>query len=83
MMEVELEAYYGLGEEEKVLMIMENRFLTPYLCRGLEDGGDMVVDSGRKYMGGDKEVVGGVVRVKDERVGRGLEELEKMIGGRV
>ena len=48
------------GEHECPLMI-DNTFATPYLCRPLEWGADIVVYSATKFLGGHGTSLGGVV----------------------
>ncbi|WP_144551988.1 PLP-dependent transferase [Bacillus mycoides] len=40
-------------------------------------GGDIVLESGRKYLGGDSDVVGGLVVVKNGELGEEVEFVEK------
>ena len=42
-------------------LIVDNTFATPYLCRPIEYGADIVVHSLTKWMGGHGTVIGGIV----------------------
>ena len=53
------------GEHECPLMI-DNTFATPYLCRPLEWGADIVVYSATKFLGGHGTSLGGVVGRDDQ-----------------
>ncbi|MGS0651905.1 PLP-dependent transferase, partial [Staphylococcus arlettae] len=61
MLEVDLEPYYILSQERNLLTIIDNTFLTPYLSTPLEEGADIVLHSGTKYIGGHNDVLGGIV----------------------
>ncbi len=47
-------------------LIVDNTFATPYLCRPLDLGADLVVHSATKYLGGHADATGGVVIAKNE-----------------
>lgn len=50
-----------------VLMI-DNTFATPYLCRPYEQGADLVVHSATKYLGGHSDVTAGVLAGREELI---------------
>ena len=41
--------------------MVDNTFATPYLCRPIEWGADIVVHSATKFIGGHGVVIGGVI----------------------
>jgi O-acetylhomoserine (thiol)-lyase len=41
--------------------VVDNTFATPYLCRPLEHGADIVVQSATKFIGGHGTTIGGVI----------------------
>jgi cystathionine beta-lyase/cystathionine gamma-synthase len=45
---------------------VDNTFATPFLCRPLELGADLVVHSATKYLGGHADATGGVVVAREE-----------------
>jgi len=49
----------------RLLCIVDNTFLTPYLLRPLDLGADLTVYSGSKYLAGHNDTVCGLVAVKD------------------
>jgi methionine-gamma-lyase len=49
-----------------VLVVVDNTFATPLLCRPFEHGADVVVHSATKYLGGHHDVVGGVAVFADQ-----------------
>ena len=42
-------------------LIVDNTFATPYLCRPIEWGADIVMHSATKFIGGHGTSIGGVV----------------------
>src|SRR4029077_14805546 len=41
--------------------VVDNTFASPYVCRPLELGADLVVESATKYLSGHSDVIAGVV----------------------
>jgi cystathionine beta-lyase/cystathionine gamma-synthase len=60
-------------------VIVDNTFVTPYLCQPLEHGADYVVHSTTKYLSGHGDAMGGVV-VTSAANRATLHELSKMTG---
>src|SRR5699024_8175761 len=80
MQEVDEDQYYILSKKHRLLTIIDNTSLTPYLSTPLEDGADIVLHSATKYIGGHNHVLAGVVTVKDENLAEKLGEFHNMIG---
>jgi cystathionine beta-lyase/cystathionine gamma-synthase len=70
---LDLSAIAAVGKEKGIVTICDNTFLSPYFCRPLALGIDVVVHSTTKYLNGHSDVVGGAAIVKDpalaERIG--------------
>lgn len=62
-------------------LIVDNTFATPYLCRPLELGADVVVHSATKYLGGHGDVMGGIVIAREEPQHNLLRSVMKLAGG--
>jgi cystathionine gamma-synthase/methionine-gamma-lyase len=62
-------------------LIVDNTFATPYLCRPLALGADVVVHSATKYLGGHGDVMGGIVVARDEAQHNLLRSIMKLAGG--
>lgn len=62
-------------------LVVDNTFATPYLCRPLEHGANLVVHSATKYLGGHGDVTGGVVVARDEKDAAALVGVMKLAGG--
>ena len=54
------------------LLVVDNTFATPVLCRPLNFGADLVVHSASKYIGGHDDLMLGVVAARDEEILRRL-----------
>jgi len=57
----DIAAVAAIAHERGVPLIVDNTFATPYLCRPIEHGADIVVHSATKFIGGHGVVIGGVI----------------------
>lgn len=55
--------------------IVDNTFASPYVCRPLELGADLVVESGTKFLAGHSDVIAGVVAGPSELI-RAVEKVQ-------
>src|ERR1700688_3760829 len=51
----------AIAHEHGLPLVVDNTFATPYLCRPIEWGADIVVHSATKFLGGHGTSIGGVV----------------------
>ena len=58
---LDIEAVAEIAHEHGVPLLVDNTFATPYLCRPLEWGADIVLHSATKFLGGHGTSIGGVV----------------------
>jgi len=58
---LDIERYADLAHEHGVPLVVDNTFATPYLCRPIAHGADIVVHSATKFIGGHGAVIGGVI----------------------
>ncbi|MBT9259746.1 MAG: O-acetylhomoserine aminocarboxypropyltransferase/cysteine synthase [Clostridiales bacterium] len=58
---LDIEEVARIAHAHGVPLIVDNTFATPYLCRPLEWGADIVVHSATKWIGGHGNSIGGVV----------------------
>lgn len=70
-----------IAREVGARLIIDNTFASPYLCRPLEHGADIVVHSATKYLGGHGDATGGVVISRDEVDRAALVGVMKLVGG--
>lgn len=58
---LDIEKFAKAAHDNGVPLIVDNTFATPYLCRPIEWGADIVIHSTSKYMDGHAVQVGGVI----------------------
>jgi O-acetylhomoserine (thiol)-lyase len=58
---LDIEGVAGIAHERGVPLLVDNTFATPYLCRPIKWGADIVLHSATKYLGGHGTSIGGVV----------------------
>ncbi len=58
---LDIATYAEIAHDSGVPLIVDNTFATPYLCRPIEHGADIVVHSATKFIGGHGAVLGGVI----------------------
>jgi O-acetylhomoserine (thiol)-lyase len=58
---LDIEAVAAIAHEHGLPLIVDNTFATPFLCRPIEWGADIVVHSATKFIGGHGTSIGGVV----------------------
>jgi O-acetylhomoserine (thiol)-lyase len=58
---LDIETVAAIAHERQVPLIVDNTFATPYLCRPIEWGADIVIHSATKFIGGHGTSIGGVV----------------------
>ena len=57
----DIEAIAAIAHENGIPLVIDNTFATPYLCRPIEHGADIVVHSATKFIGGHGTSIGGVI----------------------
>ena len=58
---LDIEALARVAHEHGAPLLVDNTFATPYLCRPMEWGADIVLHSATKFIGGHGTSIGGVV----------------------
>jgi O-acetylhomoserine (thiol)-lyase len=58
---LDIETVASIAHEHEAPLMVDNTFATPYLCRPIEWGADIVVHSATKFIGGHGTSIGGVV----------------------
>ena len=58
---VDIATIAGIAHENKIPLVIDNTFATPYLVRPIEHGADIVVHSATKFIGGHGTTIGGVI----------------------
>lgn len=57
----DLESIAKIAHQNGVPLIVDNTFATPYLCRPMEHGADIVIHSTTKFIGGHGNSIGGII----------------------
>ncbi|TXJ00848.1 MAG: homocysteine synthase [Neisseriales bacterium] len=58
---IDIAAVAAIAKEHKIPLIVDNTFATPYLCKPLELGANIVVHSATKFIGGHGTTIGGLI----------------------
>ena len=78
---VEIVAVAKIAKEHNIITVVDNTYATPYLCRPISLGVDLVVHSATKYLGGHGDLVAGLVVGSEELITRiRLEGVKDMTG---
>lgn len=70
----------SLAKKHHLLTLVDNTFLSPYLCQPLTLGADIVIHSATKYLAGHSEVSAGAVIVKNEALAKKVYFVQNAIG---
>lgn len=76
----DLPALADLAHRHGALLTVDNTFASPAVCRPLEHGADLVMESATKYLSGHSDVMAGVVVGAAERM-RGVRSAQVDTGG--
>lgn len=66
--------------KRKILTIVDNTFMSPFLQRPLELGADIVVHSATKFLGGHNDLIGGAVVTATVELGEKIAFAQKAAG---
>ncbi len=58
---LDIEAVSAVAKDAGIPLVIDSTFTTPYLCRPIEHGADIVVHSATKFIGGHGTTMGGVI----------------------
>ena len=58
---LDIPAVAQIAHDAKIPLLIDNTFATPYLCRPIELGADIVMHSATKWLGGHGIAIGGVL----------------------
>jgi methionine-gamma-lyase len=64
----DIAALAEVAHRHGALLLVDNTFASPYACRPIERGADLVVHSATKYLSGHSDVVAGIVVGSRERI---------------
>ncbi|MCP5120731.1 MAG: O-acetylhomoserine aminocarboxypropyltransferase/cysteine synthase [bacterium] len=58
---LDIEAVANIAHEHNLPLVIDSTFASPYLCRPIDYGADIVVHSMTKFMGGHGNSIGGII----------------------
>ncbi len=58
---LDIEAVAKIAHDHNIPLVIDNTFASPYLCRPIDFGADIVVQSLTKFMGGHGNSIGGII----------------------
>lgn len=76
----DIEKICKIAKKFKVMVVVDNTFMSPYFQRPLELGADIVVHSLTKYINGHSDVVGGSMMTSNTRFYKKVWVLQNSIG---
>lgn len=76
----DLKSIIQICRETQLISIIDNTFLTPYFCRPLEYGADIVLHSATKFLNGHSDVVAGVAATSNPILAQRIYTLQNAIG---
>lgn len=77
----DLPALAGVAADAGVALVVDNTVASPFLCRPIEHGADVVVHSATKYLAGHSDVVAGVALFADAATHRRAWDVLIDVGG--
>lgn len=70
-----------LAHEHNALLIADNTFLSPYFCKPITLGADIIIHSGSKYLGGHNDVLSGFLVTATQELGEKIRYIQNTTGG--
>ena len=64
----DIRAFAEIAKHHRILLIVDNTFLSPYFQNPLDLGADIVVHSGTKYLGGHNDTIAGFLVTNRENI---------------
>ena len=76
----DIAACAAIARERRLLTIVDNTLLSPYLCRPLELGADLVIHSATKFLGGHSDLIAGAAVAATPELGNELYFIQNAVG---
>lgn len=77
---IDIKKVSQIVKTNKILLVVDNTFATPYLQKPLDLGADIVMHSATKYLGGHSDLVAGALVVKDASLAKKLYFIQNATG---
>jgi cystathionine beta-lyase/cystathionine gamma-synthase len=76
----DIKAVGNITKENKLLLVVDNTFASPYLQNPLDLGADIVLHSATKYLGGHSDLIHGCLMLNDDNLREQLYFIQKSCG---
>lgn len=76
----DIEAMASIAAKHKLVSIIDNTFMTPYLQRPLDFGIDISVHSATKFLGGHSDLIAGAIMTKNPEFARAIKTTQNTCG---
>lgn len=76
----DIRACSALAKKVGALLIVDNTFLSPYLCNPIELGADLVIHSGSKFLAGHNDTICGFLCSATKELGDKVRLISKTVG---
>jgi cystathionine beta-lyase/cystathionine gamma-synthase len=76
----DIEEVINISKKYGSRVVIDNTFATPFLCRPLEKGADIVIHSATKYFSGHGNITAGIVCGNDTEIMKSAIEYRKFVG---
>lgn len=76
----DLNSVIRIANKNKIITVVDNTFMSPYLQRPLELGADIVVHSATKFIGGHSDVIAGFAVTKDKNIADEIYKVQNSFG---
>ena len=80
MVVADLSALADIAHGAGAVLMVDNTFASPVLCRPMEFGADVVIHSSTKYLNGHSDVIGGVSVASSEKLAGDIRSLATLYG---
>jgi cystathionine gamma-synthase len=77
---IDIKKVSDIAKAHKLLLIVDNTFLSPYFQKPISLGADIVIHSGTKFLGGHNDTLAGFIVTKSQELSDKLRFLIKTVG---
>lgn len=77
---VDIKKMAGIAKKYKLILIVDNTFLSPYFQNPLTLGADIVVHSGTKFLSGHNDTLAGFLVTNSDEIEENLRYISKTVG---
>ncbi|HYF92989.1 MAG TPA: PLP-dependent transferase [Symbiobacteriaceae bacterium] len=78
--QTDVKAMSAIAREHRLLLAVDNTFLSPYLYQPMQDGADIVIHSATKYLGGHSDIIAGTVAAREADLAKEIYFLQNAVG---